>query len=494
MSNIRVRSIEKLLKLTELEDQLRFIEEGGFQITSLTASTNTTDQSEFNEVQYEGRTNILTSPLELFTAASPDTLAALVTGKMKDGYKYLFRADEVLVEGKRVPVGCLRKSIAGVGGSKVGFSDDWVNSLPLTNGVETKFSFSGLAQGKAIAWVDGSSAKAVYVMTDADIDTDGPGGGKDRDGDYNPETALHDRHGDSCDSRTFFGVVIPPSFGKYYGITVGDFAWVSWQSPGGKRISIPCQVYDVGPDDKIGEISVGLAWSLGIPPTPTSGMTQEERIQVEKAAATKGNDVKDLITVFFPKSGNRTAVSQNETNGAATALLSTLVPNKSVAPVVSANIIPANPSTRQARYDEVSARNIGTLQPDFAEKVRRWLTEMRRMGYNPYIHFAARTEGKQMELYTKFVNGVGKKAVEPRKSYHCYGRAFDWVNIKDGVAPDGLEWDNSRLYDKGTEIAGRFGIKGIGSDDNDHLQDARFSTYRDLPQAEFGQFPSPPQE
>lgn len=40
------------------------------------------------------------------------------------------------------------------------------------------------------------------------------------------------------------------------------------------------------------------------------------------------------------------------------------------------------------------------------------------------------------------------------------------------------------------QIGAQFQIVGIGSEDNDHLQDARFGSYADLPRPEFGNFPS----
>ena len=39
-------------------------------------------------------------------------------------------------------------------------------------------------------------------------------------------------------------------------------------------------------------------------------------------------------------------------------------------------------------------------------------------------------------------------------------------------------------------IANQFDIRGIGADDNDHLQDSHFPTFADLPKAEFGSFPT----
>jgi LAS superfamily LD-carboxypeptidase LdcB len=145
----------------------------------------------------------------------------------------------------------------------------------------------------------------------------------------------------------------------------------------------------------------------------------------------------------------------------------------------------------QSKYDERTEANIATLQSDFAERVQLWLAEARKQGLNPLIHFGARSVEKQRELHDDFVNHRGPRAVAPERSYHCYGRAFDWVNITD---PDGgekgLAFDDDKAYAKGTKIAEQFDIRGIGESDNDHLQDTHFPTFADLPQAEFGRFPN----
>ena|SRR5205809_1787866 len=145
----------------------------------------------------------------------------------------------------------------------------------------------------------------------------------------------------------------------------------------------------------------------------------------------------------------------------------------------------------QQKYDQRTEANIATLQTDFADRVRLWVAEARRQGLNPLIHFGARSVAKQRELHDAFINHRGPRAVAPEQSYHCFGRAFDWVNITD---PDGgekgLAFDDDKAYAKGTKLAEQFDIRGIGDIDNDHLQDAKFPTFADLSQAEFGHFPS----
>jgi hypothetical protein len=144
----------------------------------------------------------------------------------------------------------------------------------------------------------------------------------------------------------------------------------------------------------------------------------------------------------------------------------------------------------QTKHDQRTEKNIASLQPDFSERVKKWLEECRKQGLNPLIHFGARDLQEQQELHEKFLAGRGPRAVAPERSYHCYGRAFDWVNITDPDGGDtGLAWDDDAAYEKGTKIGDAFEIVGIGAGDNDHLQDERFRTFADLPRTEFGKFP-----
>ena len=144
----------------------------------------------------------------------------------------------------------------------------------------------------------------------------------------------------------------------------------------------------------------------------------------------------------------------------------------------------------QQKYDERTEKNIASLQPDFAERVRQWLAQCREQGLNPYVYFGSRSLEKQRELRAEYLAGKGPKAVDPDRSYHCYGRAIDWVNITNPDTGDaGLAWDDNMAYAKGTQIGAEFQIVGIGPSDNDHLQDAKFASYANLPQSELGNFP-----
>jgi len=168
--------------------------------------------------------------------------------------------------------------------------------IPWASGVQSALSFAGLHKGALASFKNPTGGPdVVAAVTDADIDTDGPGGSRAKDRWWSANTSLRFPSGNSCDSRNFPGVVTPPALRKEYGIEIGDLAWVSWK---GKEFG--AQVYDSGPTEKIGEISFGLAVDLGI--------YADRSEATEAKAATKGNDVKDLLTVFFPGSGNGTAM------------------------------------------------------------------------------------------------------------------------------------------------------------------------------------------
>ena len=161
----------------------------------------------------------------------------------------------------------------------------------------------GLAPGGLRIFRNAGAINAILLVTDADIDSDGPGGSHAKDPCWQGDTSLHDSHGVPCDSRIFPGVVVPPVLTSELGVRIGDFAVAFYQDK-----IMPCQVYDSGPRTKIGEISVALAWALGIPPVPTDMNDRDARAFAEVRAARRGNDVRNLVTVIFPGSGNGKAV------------------------------------------------------------------------------------------------------------------------------------------------------------------------------------------
>jgi hypothetical protein len=161
-------------------------------------------------------------------------------------------------------------------------------NVPLRQASTMRMSLKGLKDSVISYFQDESGKVDAFVMiTDADIDTDGPGGSKHNDPWYQPETSLVFPGGKSCNSREFPGVVRSVRLREQLGLKLGDFAYIYYQ---GKAVA--CQIYDQGADDKIGEISIYAARQAGVI-SPTMS---------EAAAATKGNSVRDLITLCFPGS------------------------------------------------------------------------------------------------------------------------------------------------------------------------------------------------
>lgn len=133
-------------------------------------------------------------------------------------------------------------------------------------------------------------------------------------------------------------------------------------------------------------------------------------------------------------------------------------------------------------FDSQTQTNLNSLQPDFADRAQQWIQAMRDNGYDPVLHYGYRSPQEQQVLYQKYLAG-GNKAAAPPYSYHTYGRAFDWVNRN--AKTGNLEWNNDSAYAFGQKLASQFQLTGI-SGDNDHIQDANYKTWKDLPREEYG--------
>ena len=122
------------------------------------------------------------------------------------------------------------------------------------------------------------------------------------------------------------------------------------------------------------------------------------------------------------------------------------------------------------------------LQGDFAERADAWAKDMEGHGYRIRVIQDRRTPQEQQALYEAHLRG-GPQAVAPQVSYHTYGRAFDYGFVdRNG----NLNLNNDAGYRFGQHLAQKYGLKGLGDADNDHLQDANYSSYRDLPKEEYG--------
>jgi hypothetical protein len=141
------------------------------------------------------------------------------------------------------------------------------------------------------------------------------------------------------------------------------------------------------------------------------------------------------------------------------------------------------PSAQQATsFDAQTQAKLDSLQPDFADRTKQWIQGMRAAGYDPVLTYGYRSPQEQQKLYEKHLAG-GPQAVAPPMSYHTYGRAFDWMNR----GPDGkLQEENDKAYQFGQKLATNYKLTGIGAGDNDHIQDANYKSWKDLPRSEYG--------
>ena len=139
-------------------------------------------------------------------------------------------------------------------------------------------------------------------------------------------------------------------------------------------------------------------------------------------------------------------------------------------------------AAQASNFDAKTQTSLDSLQPDFADRAKQWIQAMRNQGYDPVLHYGYRSPEEQQVLYQKYLAG-GNKAVAPPYSYHTYGRAFDWANRNPKTGD--IEWDNDQAYSFGQKLAKQFGLTGI-SGDNDHIQDANYPTWKDLPRQEYG--------
>lgn len=121
-------------------------------------------------------------------------------------------------------------------------------------------TFIGAPEG---VWI--SAFGRIMWTGKADIDADGSGSSHG-DPDFQPDTTLH-IHGKALNADTVPYIVVPPAVrDAARGIVMGCAATVTYR---GKAVM--AVVGDIGPHDKIGEISVCLAEKLGINPSPVNG-------------------------------------------------------------------------------------------------------------------------------------------------------------------------------------------------------------------------------
>ena len=137
------------------------------------------------------------------------------------------------------------------------------------------------------------------------------------------------------------------------------------------------------------------------------------------------------------------------------------------------------------KIDEIYRNILKGLDPSFAARVAAWRDAVIASGVIPYIYCGARTPAEQEELYRQGRTKSGKIVTNARgypipQSFHCYGRAIDWVPAKK-IANDSYEadWVNVQSYGVGIENGKLCSLVAL-SWERPHLQDGHFKDWRDL--------------
>jgi hypothetical protein len=196
--------------------------------------------------------------------------------------------------------------------AKAVFQTGELAGLPWHRATTVRMPLKGMKDGTMIVFKNDRSIIDAFVMiTDADIDTDGPGGSKAIDPTFGPHTSLKFIDGSDCNSRIFPGIVRSRRLLEApFGLKKGDFAYITF-----KGNVVACQIYDQGPDDKIGEISIFAARQVG-------GIAKD---MPEHQAARFGNFTNELVTLCFPdSSAENHAVSNSEIESRAKSCLAAL--------------------------------------------------------------------------------------------------------------------------------------------------------------------------
>lgn len=126
---------------------------------------------------------------------------------------------------------------------------------------------------------------------------------------------------------------------------------------------------------------------------------------------------------------------------------------------------------------ERSLSNLSGLEPSFRKKVEDWWAECEEQGIELLIYCGLRTFKEQNELYAQGRTEAGRIITNARggQSFHNYGKAIDYVPLKNGKA----DWDDERNYKKCQDIGLTYGLRAI-SWETPHLEDGSVASWRDL--------------
>lgn len=130
---------------------------------------------------------------------------------------------------------------------------------------------------------------------------------------------------------------------------------------------------------------------------------------------------------------------------------------------------------------ERSLQSIYSLNIDFAKRALDWYEECESQGLDILVYCGFRSSDEQNALYRQGRDISGKIVTNARggQSFHNYGRAFDYVPLKNGK-PD---WDDTKSYKKAQEIGKKYNLRSI-SWETPHLEDGNYENWRSL-QSEF---------
>lgn len=128
-------------------------------------------------------------------------------------------------------------------------------------------------------------------------------------------------------------------------------------------------------------------------------------------------------------------------------------------------------------HEERSYKIFEGLQPDFRARVIRWYEECKAEGMQILVYCGFRSIEDQNNLYA-IGRSDGKKIVTNAKggqSFHNYGRAIDFVPVRNGQTA----WDDTSTYLKAQRIGKEFDLRAI-SWELPHLEDANYPSWHEL--------------
>lgn len=136
------------------------------------------------------------------------------------------------------------------------------------------------------------------------------------------------------------------------------------------------------------------------------------------------------------------------------------------------------------RIESIFQNILKGLEPTFAARVGAWRDAVIASGVIPYVYCGLRTPAEQEKLYAQGRSEPGRVVTNARgkpvpQSFHCYGRAIDWVPARKSGSGYEADWDNIQGYGLGIDIGKKYNLDAL-SWERPHLQDGYFKDWRDL--------------